>query len=429
MDNHVAIIVLCSLLFSFMSTITALSSITTNQSIHYNETLVSASENFEAGFFSLGSSQRLYFCICYKSISPRTIVWVANRVTPLDNPTGVFKVIDGGNLVILDDTGARVWSSNASTTAKKPIVQLLDSGNLVVKDGANSPENLVWQSFDYPGNTLLAGMKLESNFVTGAHSSLTSWRDAEDPAPGAFSLYIDPRGYPQRVTTKGGTLFYRAGSWNGLQFNGVPSQLLRHFFNYSFVLTQNEVYYDYELLDSSVVTRFVLNPAGIVQRFIWSDTSKNWEQFASGPKDTCDNYALCGANSICNINNYPICGCMEGFLPKFEQNWRSSNWSDGCARRTNLSCNNGDGFLKNEGMKLPDTSSSWFDTRMSLDECKALCMKNCSCTAYASLDVRGGGSGCLLWFGNLIDIRKAISEGQDIHIRMAASELGTFISN
>ncbi|RDY00481.1 G-type lectin S-receptor-like serine/threonine-protein kinase, partial [Mucuna pruriens] len=420
------VIVWCSLLFSLIPIITSLSSITPDQPLHHNETLVSESGTFEAGFFSPGSSQKQYFCICYKNISPRTIVWVANRNTPLDNSTGVFKVNDGGDLVVLDGTGASVWSSNASNTAQRPTVQLLDSGNLVVKDGGigtNTAENVVWQSFDYPGDTLLPGMKLRSSFVTGAHSSLTSWRDTEDPSLGEFSLYIDPHGFPQRVTAKGGTWLFRAGSWNGYQFSGVPWRMLHNFFNYSFVLTQKEVYYEYELLDSSVVTRFVISQAGLDERFTWSERTKSWELFASGPRDQCENYGLCGGNSVCNVNNYPICECLDGFDPKFGEKWSSLDWADGCGRRMNLSCDNGDGFVKYDGMKLPDTSSSWFDTSMSLDECERVCLKNCSCTAYTNLDVRGGGSGCLLWFGDIVDLRKHASQGQDIYIRMAASEL------
>ncbi|KAL0443463.1 UNVERIFIED_CONTAM: G-type lectin S-receptor-like serine/threonine-protein kinase SD1-1 [Sesamum latifolium] len=43
--------------------------------------------------------------------------------------------------------------------------------------------------------------------------------------------------------------------------------------------------------------------------------------------------------------------------------------------------------------------------------------------AYSNLDVRRGGSGCLLWFGDLVDIRLVSGEEQIIYIRMAASEL------
>ena len=53
-----------------------------------------------------------------------------------------------------------------------------------------------------------------------------------------------------------------------------------------------------------------------------------------------------------------------------------------------------------------------------------VCMKNCSCTAYTNLDIRDGGTGCLLWYGDLIDIRYFAENGQDIYIRMAAAEQG-----
>jgi hypothetical protein len=45
--------------------------------------------------------------------------------------------------------------------------------------------------------------------------------------------------------------------------------------------------------------------------------------------------------------------------------------------------------------------------------------------AYANSDLRGKGSGCFLWFDqDLIDIRQYTDDGQDLYIRMAASEAG-----
>jgi hypothetical protein len=116
---------------------------------------------------------------------------------------------------------------------------------------------------------------------------------------------------------------------------------------------------------------------------------------------------------------------MEGFLPKSPKHWDSADWSDGCVRRAPLECNDGDGFHKCAGVKLPDTSSSWYNKSITLQECKGMCLKNCNCTAFTSLDVRGGGSGCVVWFGSLIDIREFSEGGQDLYLRMAISELGT----
>ncbi|KAL2523626.1 G-type lectin S-receptor-like serine/threonine-protein kinase [Abeliophyllum distichum] len=61
---------------------------------------------------------------------------------------------------------------------------------------------------------------------------------------------------------------------------------------------------------------------------------------------------------------------------------------------------------------------------MSLKECRAECLKSCSCIAYANSDIREGGSGCFMWFRDLIDIREFSEEKkQYIYIRMAAAEL------
>jgi len=137
--------------------------------------------------------------------------------------------------------------------------------------------------------------------------------------------------------------------------------------------------------------------------------------------DDCDYYEKCGAHASCNINNFPPCNCLDGFV-------HSRKYTNGgCVRRTSLSCH-GDEFLKFSGLKLPDTERSWFDRSISLQDCRILCMKNCSCTAYAALDVSKGATGCLVWFNDLIDIKEFTESDHDIYIRMAGTEVGTRLS-
>ncbi|GAU26330.1 hypothetical protein TSUD_101630 [Trifolium subterraneum] len=320
-----------------------------------------------------------------------------------------------------------IWSSNSSKTATKvtkPIVELLESGNLIVKDETN-PDVVFWQSFDLPSDTLIPGMRLRTDLVTGNYTGLVSWTDTQDPATGLYSYHIDSNGFPQVVITKGNKLLFRVGSWNGNILSGIASQTLYKAYNFTFVITDKEVSYGYDLLDESVVSRYILTSSGQISRYIWSDQTNSWQIFFVGPMDQCDNYALCGVNSNCDADNTPlVCDCLEGFIPKSQENWNSQKWSDGCVRKVKLDCdNNSDGFLKHEGMKLPDTSKSWYNKSMNLDECERFCLRNCSCTAYASLDIRNGGSGCLIWFNNILDVRKLSSGGQDLYIRVAASEL------
>ena len=75
-------------------------------------------------------------------------------------------------------------------------------------------------------------------------------------------------------------------------------------------------------------------------------------------------------------------------------------------------------------MKLPSTEKSWHNTSMNLKECEMMCTENCSCTAFANLDIRAGGSGCLMWYGDLFDSRTSNGNGQDIYIKLAASKPG-----
>ncbi|PNY06072.1 serine/threonine protein kinase [Trifolium pratense] len=396
------------------------------QSLKHNETLISENGTFEAGFFNFGDSNNQYFGIWYKDISPQTIVWIANRDDPLGNSAGTLNVTDKGTLIVLDSKGV-IWSSDSSKTATnvtKPIVQLLENGNLIVKDETN-PDDILWQSFDTPGDTLLPGMKVRSSLVNSDKKGLVSWRDTQDPATGLYSYRIDTNGLPQVAIEQGNSFYVRIGSWNGNMLAGIPAMILYDFLNFTLVTTDKEVSYGYELLDKSIVSRYKLTSSGQIARYVLDEQTKNWSLSFLGPSDSCDHYVTCGANSNCDPNNTPskICECLEGFIPKSQEKWNLQKWSDGCVRRVKLDCDNRDKFYKIVGMKLPDTSKSWFNKSMNLDECERFCKRNCNCTAYANLDVRNGGSGCLLWFNSIMDVKKLSSGGQDIYIRVAASEL------
>jgi hypothetical protein len=114
---------------------------------------------------------------------------------------------------------------------------------------------------------------------------------------------------------------------------------------------------------------------------------------------------------------------LHGFVPEVPSEWDKTDWSSGCVRKIAPNCFR-DEFRKISGVKMPETRKSWFNRSMNLEECKNTCLKNCSCTAYTNLDIRDGGSGCLLWFNDLIDIRTFFQNEQDIFIWMDASEPG-----
>ncbi|CAL5344767.1 unnamed protein product [Camellia sinensis] len=230
--------------------------------------LVSARGDFKLGFFSTSNLRSRYLGIWYNNIPVQTIIWVANRHRPLNDSSGGLKIGDDGNLILLDSGGIVAWST----------------------------ESYIWQSFDHPSDTLIAGMKLGWDLRVGLDRYLTSWKSADDPSPGDISYRFDLDGLPQGVIRKGSVKQYRTGIWNGLQFNGVEPQ--NSIFNSNFIDNSEEVYFD----------------------------------------------------------------CLDGYIPKSSQDWNTMVWN--------------------------------------------------------------GASGCLLWYGDLIDFKRFANPGdQTLYIRVTAADL------
>ncbi|XP_022717010.1 G-type lectin S-receptor-like serine/threonine-protein kinase At4g27290 [Durio zibethinus] len=402
----------------------ALDTISPSQSLTDGMTLVSNDGSFELGFFTPGSSKNRYLGIWYKNIPMQTVVWVANRINPINDSSGSLKIESTGKIVLQDQNNTTVWSNNSTEVVQNPILQLLDSGNLVVKDGKDSnSENYLWQSFDYPTDTMLPGMKIGFDLRTGFHRRLAAWKNSDDPSPGDLTYGVELEGTPEMVLRKGSVKYYRSGLWNGDGFSGTPNLRSNPIFDYDFVWNEAEVYYIYFLRNKSVMSRFVLNQTESVrQRYTWNPETQTWKLFSIMPSDYCDRCGLCGPNGNCDNNKLPACQCLKRFRPKSLERWNSSDWSDGCIRNKPLNCQSGDGFITIGKVKTPDTPNSWVNKTMNLKECKARCLQNCSCMAYTNLDVRNGGSGCAMWFGDLIDIKQFQSDGQDLYIRVSASE-------
>ncbi|XP_050252864.1 G-type lectin S-receptor-like serine/threonine-protein kinase At4g27290 isoform X1 [Quercus robur] len=418
-----SILVVTNLLFFlFKISYGVLDSITPSQILSDGDTIVSREGNFVLGFFSPGSSKNRYLGIWYKSIPVQTVVWVANRVRPINDTSGILMINSTGNLNVIQNNSV-VWSASTLKEARSPLLQLLDTGNLVVTDGNNS-EDYLWQSFDYPSDTMLPGMKHGWDLKRGLNRRLIAWKNWDDPSPGNFIFEITNHNYPEAYLWQGSTIYFRAGPWNGYGFSGSPGLKPNPVFSFKFVFNQDEAYFMFTLKQSLHSRALPNQTNSLFQRFTW--TEQSWKLFQSLPIDYCDTYALCGAYARCLVTDSPVCQCLKGFKPKSQQRWDSLDWSQGCVRNKRLSCEEKSthGFLKFSGLKLPDTTHSWVNTKMNLEECRAECLNNCTCMAYTNSDIREG-TGCAIWFGDLVDIKQFPAGGQDLYIRMHPSELGS----
>ncbi|KAJ0733758.1 putative protein kinase RLK-Pelle-DLSV family [Helianthus annuus] len=224
------------------------------------------------------------------------------------------------------------------------------------------------------------------------------------------------------ILTRGGEIMFRGGPWNSLRFSGTPNLILNPLYNFTFVLDHREIYYQY-ILTSSVMIRIVLQSNGHLEILKWSDNQQEWSLYTTPQIDRCDNYKVCGPFGSCNIESSPVCMCLKGFEPTSPDQVTDTEWSKGCRHTIPLNCDPGEGFNKYTNLNLPDTQGSWYNQAMTLVECEEMCKSNCSCTAYTNSNRSGAGSGCLLWFGDLMDIRSFSTNGDTLYIRLSASEL------
>ncbi|KAK1282468.1 Receptor-like serine/threonine-protein kinase SD1-8 [Acorus calamus] len=397
----------------------AADSITPSQPLKDGQTLISSNEIFELGFFTLGDLNKRYVGIRYHKI-PNTIVWVANRDDPLvKDREGVLRIHNDGNLVLMHSGGYVVWSSKIGTNSTDLIAQIRDDGNFVLTDGTGT---LTWQSFDHPTDTILPGMKIGWDLRTGLNRNMTSWRSPNDPSSGDYLYYLDIHGSPQLMLRRrsDSVLMFRNSPRNMLRFGGVPGMNV-NMFHYEFVQTHTEVYFTL-VLRGDVITRLILLPSGVVERYVWVEQQQVWNQLWAASNEQCDKYGTCGPNGVCNTSDINVCDCLRGFKPKTTLDWYLRVGSDGgCVRKTELDCR-GDAFVAVSGVNVPDTSNSTVDEEMSLDACGEACAKECSCTAYGMANI-SSGRGCLMWFGDLWDTRTFADNGQVIYVRLAASEI------
>ncbi|KAK6142301.1 hypothetical protein DH2020_022649 [Rehmannia glutinosa] len=381
-----------------------LDTLSPNQTLADGDVMVSPGQIFELGFFS----KSRYLGIWYKA-TPDIIVWVANRKNPIIGSQVVLTLSQNGTLVLSSTT--MIWSSNSSRPTSNPILQLLDTGNLVLVQESTS--EIKWQSFDYPSDTRLQGMQMvQSPDGPGMDKYLTSWRSGDDPSDtgDVFVYRIENHGLPQVIVSMGTEKKYRSGPWNGDFFSGLPMfatlgfKAQTVFSNGGRLISLSDPY------NASFIMRLTMNYTGMLQHYIMNEERKGWILVYSVPADSCDSYGLCGPNSICRNYKTRTCECLRGFMPKSQKEWSLFEWTNGCTRTKPLDCQKQDGFLRIERIKFPDTLNFELSTSLSNVECGDKCLKNCNCTAYAAPYFTGESSGCLLWIGDLIDVREFTGE-------------------
>ncbi|KAL6626988.1 hypothetical protein ACP70R_030714 [Stipagrostis hirtigluma subsp. patula] len=318
-----------------------------------------------------------------------------------DNPEAVYRGFGPYNLSVSEDGvlhindtyfNSRVWSSPyMRATSISAVAVLLDNGNLVIRDKVNS-SMVIWQSYDYPTNTLFTGGRLGFNTITGKNITLVTYSFY-------FSILLT---YTLSLDTTRRRGFSIQQNPNGLTFAGSFPRWMNIHEDGDYALTFNDAH-TYIHLDRSGIIRFANR--GDCSSVLWSS-----------PESACDFDSYCGPYSLCKSPG--ICICPVGFDAPPVEAWISV----GCSRKVPLNCESTvtvpeAAFSPIDGIhRYPQNARTLEVT--SKGECQSSCLKDCTCTAFAY------NTTCLLWF---LELRNTVvldsgSNGGHMYIRIATKQ-------
>ncbi|KAL5718617.1 hypothetical protein ACHQM5_011501 [Ranunculus cassubicifolius] len=369
-----------------------------------NSTILSKNRSFELGFFSVNGGLNWYLGIWYASIPIQTYVWVANRENSVKNITSAkVKLSNNSVLMVTDSDGLVVWQTENSERGSE--IKLLENGNLVIVD---NKESIVWESFDFPTDTWLPGMKIRRNQM------LSCWRSAFDPSPGSYALRLKEADYGEfELVFNQSETYWSTGMWSGNSFTAVPEMTIPYIYNFSFenpfTASATFAYTEVSIENSlKLLTRFSVDSNGLIKQYTWSSQNEHWNNFWSRPDNICSVYGLCGNLGFCSGSTLKPCECLAGFRPVDDDGWNAGDFARGCRHDSDMLCSKKDVFEDIGVVTYDGTFSVSFTASRSL--CEESCLKNCSCFGLHH-DERSGT--CKNLFGSMLNLRNLTSDSTE----------------
>ncbi|GAA0149733.1 hypothetical protein LIER_08840 [Lithospermum erythrorhizon] len=288
-----------------------------------NNSWVSSNGNFAIGFFRRGN--QFSVGIRYNSVSiPESfqeVVWVAGCDSQVSGESH-FELTENGELVLYDSgSGKIVWASN-TTNASVTSAILRDDGNLVL---INKNEDIVWQSFDTPCDTLLPGQNLSVSMSLRPHKS--------DGLSSYYSLYMNMSGELQ-LRWEASVIYWGKGEDSR---PSVRAMLSSNGIFAVFDQTSRSVWsaYGTDHSDSDILFRFLrLDSDGNLRLYSWLDASKSWRIAWQAVGNQCEVFATCSLQGICVLDEsgFHICRCPFSSIGQpskclipYQQNCRSGS--------------------------------------------------------------------------------------------------------
>ncbi|GMN72016.1 hypothetical protein TIFTF001_055603, partial [Ficus carica] len=233
-------------------------------------------------------------------IPQKTVVWTANRDSPPVTSNATLQFTSEGRFVLRSTTVEEQYIRDQDQQASS--ASILDSGILVLY---SSSGGIVWESFNYPTDTLLPTQRLR------AGSQLVSGASESDHSSGLFLLGMQPDGnlvqYPAKtlVTCATSDAYYASNTY--LEGDNVSlvfdANIYLYLLNSTGVNIKNITDRQYLIEDGIYLMRIDVD--GIFRLYSYSRRRSNstWSIEWSSSNDKCSPRGLCGFNMYCVLND------------------------------------------------------------------------------------------------------------------------------
>ncbi|KAJ0097066.1 hypothetical protein Patl1_27836 [Pistacia atlantica] len=330
----------------------------TTQQRHFNISLGSSltpTRNFSwlspSGFYGFRFYQHgNVFCvgIFITGMPQKTVVWIANRNIPLV-PANITLFLTGvGRLILQSTEGEETSIVNTAEPIAK--ATMLDSGNFILY---NSDEEIIWQSFWNPTNTILLGQSLL------AREELYSSVSETDQSTGIFHLKMQHNGnlvqYPKDTLDSAAYAYYSSFT-NGRDDNmslNLDSDGHLYLLNSIGFTIKNLILGGYSIEETNYLMK--VDADGIFRLYSFTINQSNMSVVWASSDDKCSpGFAVSGDG-----------GCEKNFLTE--------------------NCESKSGNINNSIEKVANTR--WEDTSYSIlslpinEECEKACLEDCICEA------------------------------------------------
>ncbi|KAB2616954.1 G-type lectin S-receptor-like serine/threonine-protein kinase RLK1 [Pyrus ussuriensis x Pyrus communis] len=337
-----------------------------------NSSWLSRSGVYAFGFYKQGNGYAVGIFLA--GIPQTTIVWTAKRDDPpLSTNVTLDFTSDGFSLTSTQGQSFVMEYTSGSSAS------MLDSGNFVIY---NARQDIVWQSFKHPTDTLLPGQTLF------AEDELFSAKSESDHSTGIFRLKMQADGnlvqYPVNTPDTAPYSYYSSGT------DGRGKNVTLHFAADGHLYLLNDTYSNIRNItngglpaDQATIYLMRIDADGIFRLFS-HDLNHNgrrsmvWES----SNDKCDPKGVCGLNSYCVLLDLEAeCRCLPGF-----ESANQRNKTSGCSRNLVADgCEHKNETLKYTMEELESTTwedISYVDLTLSDKEaCKRACLEDCNCEA------------------------------------------------